>query len=363
MAAEISVVIVTHNSARYLPACLASLRQQGQKLRVVVVDNASRAAERPQLGAHNEGEVILNPWNRGFAPAVNQGLARAQTSYVLVLNPDVRLFPDALVRMRSFLEQTPEAAAVSPRFWWDADRVVLLPPTGEPTLPHLFLRALAAHSALARRAVDRRLIRRARGWWFARQATAVRAISCGCVLLTNAALARVGPLDARFPFYYEEVEWSRRARRCGYRLFILPSAEAVHAFGHSSRGGSRRVQRWARVSGRRYWRGRYGQIGAKLAAALSTTIVNPETNTVEDLGELADPPRLSWPAAAHPQVLQVAFEPLFESSATIFPSGNTFAWPRSLWEEMPAGAYHARLLSGPSFRPVVNWQWRRLTEE
>lgn len=359
MATEISVVIVTHNSARYLPACLASLQQQGYKLRVIVVDNASRPEECPQFCTPDEGELILNSRNRGFAPAVNQGLAHVQTSSVLVLNPDVRLFPDALARMQSFLEQTPEAAAVSPRFWWDADRVVLLPLTGEPTLPRLLLRALAAHSALARQAVDRWLIRQARQWWFAQQVISVRAISYGCVLLKNMALERIGPLDAQFPFYYEEVEWSQRARHHGYRLFTLPSAEAIHTFGHSSRSGSRRVQRWASVSSHRYWRGRYGRIGAKLAAALSTVAVSSATTLDHDLGELIGPPRLSWSEVEQPQVLQVAFDPLFESAATLFPVGTSFVWPLSLWEEMPVGAYYARLLSGPSLRPTTSWQWRR----
>src|ERR687898_358509 len=105
VAAEVSAVIVTHNSARYLPSCLASLRQQRQRLRVIVVDNASRPEERPQFFPLDDSEIILNSWNRGFAPAVNQGLTHVQTPYVLVLNPDVRLFPDALAHMQSFLEQ------------------------------------------------------------------------------------------------------------------------------------------------------------------------------------------------------------------------------------------------------------------
>jgi GT2 family glycosyltransferase len=357
--AAVSVVIVTYNSAAYLPACLASLRQQGKKLRVIVVDNASRGAERPRLEAHEEGEVILNSWNRGFAPAVNQGLARVQTPYVLVLNPDVRLLPEALSNMLAFVERTPNVAAVSPRFWWDAGRTMLLPLTREPTLSGALLRVLAAHSALLRKLVDRRLIRQARKWWFTQDAQAVRAISYGCVLLTQAALARIGPLDAQFPFYYEEVEWSRRARRYRYRLFSLPSAEAIHTFGHSSRSSSRRVQRWASVSSRRYWRGRYGRTGARLAAALATIAGNPATQAGEDLGELTTPPRLSWCTVKPPQVLQVAFDPLFESAAALFPKETSFIWPLSLWEEIPATTYYARLLSGPSFRPVVYWQWRR----
>jgi hypothetical protein len=285
-----------------------------------------------------------------------------QTPYVLVLNPDVRLFPEALARMQSFLERTPEAAAVSPRFWWDAERVALLPLTVEPTLPRLLLRTLAVRSPLARHTVDRWLLQQARQWWFAQRELVVRTISYGCVLLPRAVLTRVGPLDNRFPFYYEEVEWSQRARRHGYRLFMLPAAEAVHAFGHSSRNGSHRVQRWARVSSRRYWRGRYGKIGAKLAAALSTVAVSPAMTQGYDFGDLTAPPQLSWSPVEDPQILEVAFEPLFESAVAIFPSKNTFRWPTALWEELPAGMYHARLLSGSSFRPVVHWQWQRSGE-
>ena len=359
VAAEVSAVIVTHNSARYLPSCLASLRQQGQRLRVIVVDNASRPEEQPQFSPLDDGEIILNSWNRGFAPAVNQGLAHVQTPYVLVINPDVRLFPDALAHMQSFLEQRPKAAAVSPRFWWDAERTVLLPLTGEPALTRVLLRAFAAHSSFVRQVVDRWLIRQAPRWWFAQQAMSVRAISYGCVLLTSAALTRIGPLDAQFPFYYEEVEWSQRARHSGYQLFTLPSAEAIHAFGHSSRSGSRRVQRWANVSSRRYWRGRCGRTGARLVAALSTLEVPQMTTPIHDFGVVTSPPILSWSSVQQPQVLQVAFDPLFENVAAIFPTGHTFEWPVALWEEMPAGTYHARLLSGSSFQLVTQWRWQR----
>lgn len=361
--AEVSVVLVTHNSARYLPSCLASLRQQGQRLRMIVVDNASRSEERPQFSSREEGEVIQNSWNRGFAPAVNQGLARVHTPYVLVLNPDVRLLPEALSRMVSFLEGNSAVGAVSPRFWWDTKRIVLLPLTREPSLPYLLLRALAAHSALVRQMADRWLIRQARRWWFAQHAMTVRAISYGCVLLPSAALARIGPLDAQLPFYYEEVEWSQRARRHGYRLFMLPSAEAIHAFGHSSRSGSRRVQRWASVSSRRYWRGRYGRTGARLAATLSSVAVTQIAAPVYDLGTIDEPPRLSWSSVKQPQVLQVALNPLFESAAAIFPAGNTFEWPAALWEEMPVGTYHARLLNGPSFQLASRWRWQRSERE
>lgn len=357
---EISVVIVTHNSARCLSACLAALHQQGVTIQLIIVDNASLPTESPILDDNESGELILNTRNKGFAPAVNQGLERVRAPYVLLLNPDVYLEPDALRLLLKFLEANPQRAAVSPRMWWDAAHTALLPLTATPSLAQLIARVIAGRSQIARTLLERRWIASARRFWFAREPFVVPAIAGGCVLIAKSVLDRVGPLDSRFPFYYEEVEWSLRARRHGYQLFVAPTAEAVHAFGHS-RKGSRRVERWAAVSERRYWRMRYGKFGARLAAGLGAQAVKPKCTAIEDLGECAEPPTLTWRETAQPQVLEVAFDPLFGGAAAIFPAGGAFHFPEALWREMPPETYHARLLCGAQLRPSQYWRWRRIT--
>jgi GT2 family glycosyltransferase len=360
--AEVTAIVVTHNSARYLEGCLGSLHRQGIEIQLILVDNASHPEERPVFRGNTQGEIILNRVNRGFAAAVNQALMRARAPYILLLNPDVCLMPDTLNCLRAFLVATPQAAAVSPRLWWDLERSVLLPPTAVPTLTRLVLRALAARSCVLCKVLDRFHIREARRWWFAREAIEVGAISAACVLISTRALERVGPLDVRFPFYYEEVEWSLRARRGGYGLFVLPAAEAVHWFSHSHREGSRRVERWAKVSARRYWLARYGRLGAWFSFALSARQMSTGLATVDNLGIVMKPPCLTWSTVARPQVLEVAFDPWFGSAAAIFPAYNEFRWPVSLWDEMPAGTYHARLLCGSPLRPAQQWLWSRAVD-
>lgn len=357
----ISVVIVTYNSSSHLGPCLAALRQQNVPLEFIIVDNASREEERPRLGADDKGEVIRNARNRGFAPAVNQGLRKARAPYVLLLNPDVFLADDALSHLLTVLNSHSDAAAVSPRVWWDVERTALLPLTEVPTLFHLLVRSLAQRWRIARALYERWHIAQARRAWFAREAFAVPAILGGCVLIPARALKRIGPFDPQFPFYYEEVEWSLRARHQGHRLFIVPAAEAVHSFGHS-RKGSRRVERWAAVSSRRYWRMRYGKLGARLAASLSAHAVIPHFADIEELGEHSEPPLLTWRDAAQPQVLEIAFEPLFTSPATIFPIGRELCFPARLWSEMPPATYYARLLCGSDLRPTRYWRWQRSRE-
>jgi N-acetylglucosaminyl-diphospho-decaprenol L-rhamnosyltransferase len=358
---SVSVVIVTYNSSSYLSRCLAALRKQQVQLELIIVDNASRVEERPYLGTEDKGVVIFNSRNRGFAPAVNQGLEKTSAAYVLLLNPDVFLADNALSRLLTLLESRSDAAAVSPRVWWDVEQVALLPLTEVPTLPHLLVCSIVQRWRMARALYDRWKISQVRHGWFAHEAFAVPAVLGGCVLIPRRVLERIGPFDPRFPFYYEEVEWSLRARRQGYRLFVEPAAEAVHPFGHS-RKGSRRVDRWAAVSARRYWRMRYGKLGARLVAEIVAHSEIPHFTQIDDLGEHAEPFTLGWGESTSPQVLEVAFDPLFSSTAAIFPVGREFRFPDALWSEMPPATYYARLLCGSELRPTRYWRWQRMPE-
>jgi len=89
----VSILIVTFNSAKRLPACLAALQQQDyHPLEVLIVDNASTDGTRdllaPLAARH---AVTLNSENRGFAAGQNQAIRQAKGEWLLCLNPDVLL--------------------------------------------------------------------------------------------------------------------------------------------------------------------------------------------------------------------------------------------------------------------------------
>jgi GT2 family glycosyltransferase len=90
--ARLSIVVVTWNSARYLPRCLAGIREQTwPDVEVIVVDNASTDDSRAiAANAH----VIANDTNRGFSAAVNQGIRAATGEWIVLCNPDAYLAPD-----------------------------------------------------------------------------------------------------------------------------------------------------------------------------------------------------------------------------------------------------------------------------
>ena len=98
----VAVTIVTYNSARFIRQCLQCvLEQVPAPDEVVVVDNASGDETRAILQEFESRiGVIYNRENRGFAGGHNQAIASTTAQWVLVLNPDVRLPPDFLARLR-----------------------------------------------------------------------------------------------------------------------------------------------------------------------------------------------------------------------------------------------------------------------
>jgi GT2 family glycosyltransferase len=89
----VSIVLVTWNSARYLERCLDGIRQQTHReTELIVVDNASADGS----GDH---ATIRNSTNRGFAAAVNQGIAAARGDFVQLVNPDCFLEPSYIAAL------------------------------------------------------------------------------------------------------------------------------------------------------------------------------------------------------------------------------------------------------------------------
>jgi GT2 family glycosyltransferase len=101
----LSVCLITHNSARTLPACLQALGNQTRPFsRILALDNASRDASLSILKAFPGLEVTPSPENLGFAAGFNRLFAAADGEWILLLNPDARLAPDFHEKCARILE-------------------------------------------------------------------------------------------------------------------------------------------------------------------------------------------------------------------------------------------------------------------
>ena len=113
----VSVIIVSFNTATLLCDCLASLDRAADTtlLEVIVVDNASADGSAETVREHfPDVHLIVNSSNLGFGAASNQGVAVAHGKYVLLLNSDTVVYPEAIERLVAEIEADPAVGIVGP---------------------------------------------------------------------------------------------------------------------------------------------------------------------------------------------------------------------------------------------------------
>ena len=102
---DVSVIIVSYNTADLTLVCLASLKAAAGNKEIFVVDNASTDDSVSRIReSFPEVRLIVNETNRGFAAANNQALPLCCGHYIVYLNPDTAVKPDALTLSVAFMD-------------------------------------------------------------------------------------------------------------------------------------------------------------------------------------------------------------------------------------------------------------------
>ena len=221
----ISVVIVHWNTEPELTDCLASLMAAGfPAMEIIIIDNNSdnidEFAGRP---LPSSVRLVRNAGNRGFAPAVNQGLNEARGRYVLLLNPDIQVRGNALQRMVDFLETNGRAAVTGK----------LCGPDGSfqrynPSIPTTF--AIFARFTLLEPFL--RESRQVKNYLMLDMDPSreqfVEQAPGACLMVGRDVLDELGGMDERYPLFFNDVDLSLRLTRSGVRITFLPETEFLH---------------------------------------------------------------------------------------------------------------------------------------
>jgi N-acetylglucosaminyl-diphospho-decaprenol L-rhamnosyltransferase len=260
---RIGVIVVSHRSRRHLPDCLTALAAalDGLDHDVLVVDNASDDDTRSWLQDNVDARrLVLHSENRGFAVAVNQAAAGVAADALLLLNPDTVIDPGALRRLVRELAGDPAIGAAGPQ---------LLFPDGSPQ-PSAW-RVPGAASLAFEALMLYNLFPRSRlhAWEPAGgESEDVPCLSGACLLVRRACWDVAGGFDERFFLYYEDMDFSVRARRAGFRLRLVPEARVIHDRGGSSFQDRRQFLYHFHESRRRFLRKHHGPVYGGLLAGM-----------------------------------------------------------------------------------------------
>jgi N-acetylglucosaminyl-diphospho-decaprenol L-rhamnosyltransferase len=252
ISAPVTVVVVNWNGGELLLRCLHSVQEsRGCAAEIILIDNASTDGSAREAAQHIERlQLIQNSSNVGFARANNVGIQAAQTPYVLLLNNDTVLRPQALQTLIRYMQNHPDVAACGPRLVNADGSVQPFIYGSEPDIGHLVVRGLLA------------LVGRSIHDWQVSTALDVDWVAGTAMLVRKAAIDAVGPLDEGFFMYFEDVDWCRRFRAGGWRVAYVPEAEVLH-LNRRSYHDRERQQHYYR-SLRRYYTLHYGLLSRLL---------------------------------------------------------------------------------------------------
>jgi N-acetylglucosaminyl-diphospho-decaprenol L-rhamnosyltransferase len=232
--AAVTVVVVTYQNRDHIVGCLESLQGQvpADGSQVVVFDNGS-ADGTPDLveATFPTVQVVRSEDNLGFARGCNLAAARADTEFILFLNPDAVVEPGCIDALVELARRQPAAGLYGGRTLRPSGELDPMSCWGRPTIWSLFCFASGLSAVFPRSSFFHR---EGLGGW-ARDSERQVDIVSGCLLLARRdAWEALGGFDEAFFMYGEDADLGIRARAAGYRSIITPQAEIVHLVGGSS---------------------------------------------------------------------------------------------------------------------------------
>jgi len=223
----LSVIVVTYNSAEALPPLLDSIPgglAGIDRFEVLIVDNESRDGSAELAEAHPVSPIVVRMgYNAGYAAAINAAAARAhRDSHLLILNPDLRLYPDA-ARLLAERAEKASTGVVVPLNFTEEGRVA---PTlrREPSIMTAWADALLGGTIATRLGLGEVIGGASR---YDRSGTVEWA--------TGSALLVSSRVRKSFFLYSEEVDYLRRVREAGFDVVFEPRSQVMHECGGSGR--------------------------------------------------------------------------------------------------------------------------------
>jgi len=269
---DLTVAIVTWNVRELLRQCLKSVfdNTSGIKFEVFVSDNGSTDGsiemlknEFPRVG------LIENGANVGFTKANNRVIEKASGRYVILLNSDTVVTPGSLEKLVAFMDGHPEAGAVGPKLEYP-DKSPQPSCKSFPTLETEIYRALFLDQIFPKSRVFGKYNM---SWWDHGDMREVDQPMGAALLVRKEVIERVGMLDENITFWFDEVDWCRRIKDAGWKIFFDPGSLIYHYKnkGFSQWKGLRKslnaasIWRWSRNY---YFTKHHGRLSALAVKAL-----------------------------------------------------------------------------------------------
>ena len=235
---DLSVVIVNYNVVFFLEQCLNSVFAASKNLNVqiFVVDNNSVDGSINMLKENFSSVVLIeNKENVGFSKANNQAIKRANSPYVLLLNPDTVIEEDTFDKCIDFMNSNADCGGLGLRMLDGKGNFLPESKRGFPSPSVSFYKIFGLSYLFPK---SQKFGRYHLGFLSEFEVNEVDVLSGAFMLLRKVTLEKVGLLDEQFFMYGEDIDLSYRIKLGGYKNYYFPETKIIHYKGESTKKSS-----------------------------------------------------------------------------------------------------------------------------
>lgn len=241
MKPTLSIIIVSYNTEKLTRDCIESVlkNSSGVNYEIIVVDNDSKDDSVKMLRGYQSTltnfKLLENQENLGFAKANNQAAKKAKGDYLLLLNSDTVVKKDSLKKIVDFAKVNTGVGVAGAKLL-NADDSIQPSCVNFPTIGNAIKEYFLGQKGLFDKFAPK-----------GKLPVEVDAVVGAAFLITPQARKRVGLLDERYFFYFEDIDYCRKIWKVGLKVYYLPFAEIVHYHGASGKRLATQENQWRRL--------------------------------------------------------------------------------------------------------------------
>ncbi len=232
-APSVSVIIVNYETSSYVRRCVRSLRDQGQDLEIIVVDNASPSGDWQNL-TDLDVTFVRNENNEGYGLGCNKGAVYAHAPNLCILNPDTVVPPGMMQKwlesLSSLLASGHNVGLVAPCLRNENGNIQRSTYSFPGPISYWLYHSLFA--GLAKK--FRKLVPLPHVWSGQTKRREVDWVMGSALLIPRTAWNAVDGFSPHFFLYAEDTDLCYRLWEQGYAVLQDPSVEVIHTQGSPS---------------------------------------------------------------------------------------------------------------------------------
>lgn len=237
---DLSIIILSYNTKDITKRCLEKLKvsksycekKLSNKIEIIVLDNASSDGSLGMISQDfPEVKLIASKENTGFSKGNNIAMKQSKYPYILLLNSDVYLEEESLYKALAYFKVNKNCDLLGARLNYVTGK--LQPSAGNSPNPINIIFWILGLSLLPLVKILVHPFHPKTGGFFSK-AHRVGWVMGAFFMIKREIFEETNGFDENLFMHMEEIEWCKRIKDLGFKVWYVPQIEVIHLHGASS---------------------------------------------------------------------------------------------------------------------------------